>query len=284
MQTVKTGKERSSPWPLDFICDFPIFISWDRIFNEIDTPFCVLQNKVKDIAFCFAYVRDTGFSKDIKVPKEKYVGYIKDYEGATLMGCELNPRIPYTEFSVIIKKQKEGKLDGNLLEEDLKTMSERLKNRYYTTKKLFMADMQRIFTNCREYNPPESEYYKCANILEKQDALCSCPPKTHARDWRPPDPWLRYGTHPSPGELGFPQRQVATLGIPTTKSPDFRCLSMASPRPVAFPGHSRYLIAQRERHQHQHEGVGLTPSFHAAVHGRSRSPHSRTVCFLSCSR
>lgn len=23
------------------------------------------------------------------------------------MGCELNPRIPYTEFSVIIKKQKE---------------------------------------------------------------------------------------------------------------------------------------------------------------------------------
>lgn len=35
------------------------------------------------------------------------MGYIKDYEGATLMGCELNPSIPYTEFSVIIKKQKE---------------------------------------------------------------------------------------------------------------------------------------------------------------------------------
>lgn len=48
-----------------------------------------------------------GFSKEIKIPKAKYVGYIKDYEGATLMGCELNPQIPYTEFSVIIKKQKE---------------------------------------------------------------------------------------------------------------------------------------------------------------------------------
>lgn len=48
-----------------------------------------------------------GFSKEIKIPRTKYVGYIKDYEGATLMGCELNPRIPYTEFSVIIKKQKE---------------------------------------------------------------------------------------------------------------------------------------------------------------------------------
>uniref|UniRef100_A0A8C5T6K0 histone acetyltransferase n=1 Tax=Malurus cyaneus samueli TaxID=2593467 RepID=A0A8C5T6K0_9PASS len=193
--------------------------------------------------YAIGYFKKQGFSKDIKVPKAKYVGYIKDYEGATLMGCELNPRIPYTEFSVIIKKQKEiiKKLierkqaqirkvypglscfkDGvrqipiesipgismyqSLLMQnrntllfslpkshqsawpfmepvkrteapgyyevirfpmDLKTMSERLKNRYYVSKKLFMADLQRVFTNCREYNPPESEYYKCANILEK---------------------------------------------------------------------------------------------------------------------
>lgn len=50
---------------------------------------------------------------------------------------------------------------------DLKTMSERLRNRYYVSKKLFMADLQRVFTNCKEYNPPESEYYKCASVLEK---------------------------------------------------------------------------------------------------------------------
>ncbi|KAM8979382.1 histone acetyltransferase KAT2B isoform 1-T1 [Sarcophilus harrisii] len=207
--------------------------------------------------YAIGYFKKQGFSKDIKVPKTKYVGYIKDYEGATLMGCELNPRIPYTEFSVIIKKQKEiikklierkqaqirkvypglscfkdgvrqipiesipgiretgwkpsGKERGkepkdpdqlystlkNILQQvkshqsawpfmepvkrteapgyyevirfpmDLKTMSERLKNRYYVSKKLFMADLQRVFTNCKEYNPPESEYYKCANILEK---------------------------------------------------------------------------------------------------------------------
>uniref|UniRef100_A0A8C1SH99 histone acetyltransferase n=1 Tax=Cyprinus carpio TaxID=7962 RepID=A0A8C1SH99_CYPCA len=207
--------------------------------------------------YAIGYFKKQGFSKDIKVPKSKYVGYIKDYEGATLMGCELNPCIPYTEFSVIIKKQKEiikklierkqaqirkvypglscfkegvrqiaiESIPGirmshlyvflkelitnlkdpdqlystlkNILQQvkshqnawpfmepvkkneapgyyqvirfpmDLKTMSERLKSRYYTTRKLFMADMQRIFTNCREYNPPESEYYKCANLLEK---------------------------------------------------------------------------------------------------------------------
>ncbi|XP_008329849.1 histone acetyltransferase KAT2B [Cynoglossus semilaevis] len=205
--------------------------------------------------YAIGYFKKQGFSKDIKVSKAKYVGYIKDYEGATLMGCELNPSIPYTEFSVIIKKQKEiikklierkqaqirkvypglscfkegvrqipiecipgiretgwkpvGK--GKEMKDpdqlystlktilqhvkshqnawpfmepvkkteapgyyqeirfpmDLKTMSERLKSRYYTTRKLFMADMQRIFTNCREYNLPESEYYKCANLLEK---------------------------------------------------------------------------------------------------------------------
>ncbi|KAF5893175.1 histone acetyltransferase KAT2B-like, partial [Clarias magur] len=57
--------------------------------------------------YAIGYFKKQGFSKDIKVPKAKYVGYIKDYEGATLMGCELNPSIPYTEFSVIIKKQKE---------------------------------------------------------------------------------------------------------------------------------------------------------------------------------
>jgi len=50
---------------------------------------------------------------------------------------------------------------------DLKTMGDRLKRGYYITKKLFIADMLRIFTNCRTYNSAETEYYRCANILEK---------------------------------------------------------------------------------------------------------------------
>ncbi|XP_051987279.1 histone acetyltransferase KAT2A-like isoform X1 [Xyrauchen texanus] len=208
--------------------------------------------------YAIGYFKKQGFSKDIKVPKTRYLGYIKDYEGATLMECELNPRIPYTELSHIIKRQKEiikklierkqnqirkvypgltcfkegvrqipvESIPGiretgwkpsakeksskelkdpdllynmlkNLLAQikthpdawpfmepvkkseapdyyevirfpiDLKTMTERLKNRYYVTKKLFIADLQRVITNCREYNPPDSEYCKCANTLEK---------------------------------------------------------------------------------------------------------------------
>lgn len=50
---------------------------------------------------------------------------------------------------------------------DLKTMTDRLKARYYVTRRLFIADMTRIFTNCRLYNSPDTEYYRCANALEK---------------------------------------------------------------------------------------------------------------------
>ena len=57
--------------------------------------------------YAIGYFKKQGFSKEIKLNKNVYNGYIKDYEGATLMGCELNPRIIYTEFTAIIRKQKE---------------------------------------------------------------------------------------------------------------------------------------------------------------------------------
>lgn len=50
---------------------------------------------------------------------------------------------------------------------DLKTMETRLKNFYYVHKRLFIADMNRIVTNCRLYNSPETEYFRSANLLEK---------------------------------------------------------------------------------------------------------------------
>ncbi|KAL4226662.1 Histone acetyltransferase kat2b [Mactra antiquata] len=207
--------------------------------------------------FAIGYFKKQGFSKDIKLAKSAYLGYIKDYEGATLMGCELNPRICYTEFSKTIRKQKEivkkiieqkqekfskvfpgltcfkdgvrhipiesipglqecgwrpppektkeTVMDSDQLYNifktmlqhckthasawpflkpvekseapdyydyikfpmDLRTMTDRLKNRYYVHKKLFVSDMTRIFTNCRSYNKPDTEYYKCANTMER---------------------------------------------------------------------------------------------------------------------
>lgn len=207
--------------------------------------------------YAIGYFKKQGFSKDIRMQKSSYIGYIKDYEGATLMHCAINSRIQYTEFSTIIRKQKEivkqlmekkqteirkvypglkcfqegvrqipvESIPGiretgwkpsltkseddtadadhlqtqlkNILTQvknhasswpfqrpveiseapdyydhikypmDLRTMTDRLKSGYFSSKKLFIADMMRIFTNCRTYNAPETEYYKCANTVER---------------------------------------------------------------------------------------------------------------------
>lgn len=198
--------------------------------------------------YAIGYFKKQGFTIDIKLPKASYLGYIKDYEGATLMGCQLDSSIVYTLFSSVMRKQKEiirklidmkqqellrqnpnlalrcnqssANNDANsqgsgdrksksrdddklyyhlktVLNQvknhpsawpfikpvevseapdyydhiknpmDLKTMSERLKNRHYSNKRIFVADMNRIFTNCRTYNAMDTEYYKCANVLER---------------------------------------------------------------------------------------------------------------------
>ncbi|EDO43844.1 predicted protein [Nematostella vectensis] len=207
--------------------------------------------------YAIGYFKKQGFSKEIKIPKASYTGYIKEYEGATLMHCQVNSCIQYTEFSTIIRKQKEivkklmsrkqeqirrvypgltcfkegvrqipvesipgisetgwrssmnksvtKEADPSVLQTqlkniltqvknhasawpfqkpveraeapdyyehikypmDLKTMTERLKSGYYSSKKLFVADMRRIFQNCRTYNSPDTEYYKCANTVER---------------------------------------------------------------------------------------------------------------------
>ncbi|KAK2829595.1 hypothetical protein Q7C36_017585 [Tachysurus vachellii] len=168
-----------------------------------------------------------GFSKDIKVPKSRYLGYIKIIkklierkqsqirkvypgltcfkEGVRQIPVESIPGIRETGWKPSAKEKNKELKDPDLLYNilknllaqikthpdawpfmepvkkseapdyydiikfpiDLKTMTERLKNRYYVTKKLFIADLQRVITNCREYNPPDSEYCKCANTLEK---------------------------------------------------------------------------------------------------------------------
>lgn len=201
------------------------------------------------------YFKKQGFTQNIKVARPIYAGYIKEYEHATLMHCELHPSLVYTQFSTVIRRQKEitkeliaqrqqdvQKIHAGLtcfkegvrsipvesipglrecgwkpqaraqrtarpLEEsadpaklatlfsavlaavkqhtnawpfakpvnaldvpdyydvikypmDLRTMGERLKKDYYVTRRLFMADMARIFSNCRLYNSPDTEYFR----------------------------------------------------------------------------------------------------------------------------
>lgn len=57
--------------------------------------------------FAVGYFRKQGFSQSISLAKQIYAGYIKEYEGATLMGCELHPKIIYTQFSSMVRRQKD---------------------------------------------------------------------------------------------------------------------------------------------------------------------------------
>nr|XP_010595324.1 nucleosome-remodeling factor subunit BPTF isoform X12 [Loxodonta africana] len=49
---------------------------------------------------------------------------------------------------------------------DLATMEERVQRRYYERLTEFVADMTKIFDNCRYYNPSDSPFYQCAEVLE----------------------------------------------------------------------------------------------------------------------
>ncbi|CAH8382788.1 unnamed protein product [Eruca vesicaria subsp. sativa] len=50
---------------------------------------------------------------------------------------------------------------------DLKTIAKRVESEeYYVTLDMFVADVRRMFNNCRSYNSPETMYYKFATRLE----------------------------------------------------------------------------------------------------------------------
>ncbi|KAI9839666.1 MAG: histone acetyltransferase [Sarea resinae] len=57
--------------------------------------------------YATGYFRKQGFTKEITLPKPVWMGYIKDYEGRTLMLCTMLPRMRYLEVGRMIFKQKE---------------------------------------------------------------------------------------------------------------------------------------------------------------------------------
>ncbi|KAK4109470.1 histone acetyltransferase GCN5 [Canariomyces notabilis] len=57
--------------------------------------------------YATGYFQKQGFTKEISLDKSIWMGYIKDYEGGTLMQCSLLPRIRYLEVGRMLLKQKE---------------------------------------------------------------------------------------------------------------------------------------------------------------------------------
>jgi histone acetyltransferase len=57
--------------------------------------------------YATGYFQKQGFTKEVSLEKSAWMGYIKDYEGGTLMQCSMVPRIRYLEVGRMLLKQKE---------------------------------------------------------------------------------------------------------------------------------------------------------------------------------
>jgi histone acetyltransferase len=58
--------------------------------------------------YAIGYFKKQGFTKEITLDKPKWMGYIKDYEGGTIMQCSMLPRVRYLEQGRMLLKQKEA--------------------------------------------------------------------------------------------------------------------------------------------------------------------------------
>ncbi|XP_052185154.1 histone acetyltransferase GCN5 [Diospyros lotus] len=54
------------------------------------------------------YFIKQGFTKEIYLEKERWHGYIKDYDGGILMECKIDPKLPYTDLSTMIRRQRQA--------------------------------------------------------------------------------------------------------------------------------------------------------------------------------
>jgi len=205
--------------------------------------------------YAIGYFRKQGFTKTIHLPRKNWLGFIKDYDGGTLMECIIDKRVNYMRIPEMILSQRKAVHDKikelsnshvkhkgglnslknekgiiniaeipgikesgwkppQLSEEELNALQLNLKEvilkikdhpaswpflkpvdrrevpdyyevikdpvdlelvekrveagNYYITKEIFLADVKRMCENCRTYNHPETEYYKCANDLETE--------------------------------------------------------------------------------------------------------------------
>ena len=57
--------------------------------------------------YAIGYFKKQGFTKEITLEKPRWMGYIKDYEGGTIMQCTMVLRIRYLEVGRMLLKQKE---------------------------------------------------------------------------------------------------------------------------------------------------------------------------------
>ncbi|KAE8803666.1 putative histone acetyltransferase GCN5 [Hordeum vulgare] len=54
------------------------------------------------------YFVKQGFTKEITFDKERWQGYIKDYDGGILMECKIDQKLPYVDLATMIRRQRQA--------------------------------------------------------------------------------------------------------------------------------------------------------------------------------
>jgi histone acetyltransferase len=58
--------------------------------------------------FAVVFFKKQGFSKEITLDRSVWAGYIKDYEGGTIMQCTMLRKVNYLDKVSIISQQREA--------------------------------------------------------------------------------------------------------------------------------------------------------------------------------
>ncbi|XP_072023147.1 nucleosome-remodeling factor subunit NURF301-like, partial [Amphiura filiformis] len=114
------------------------------------------------------YICPNCQSKSIKGTKEQKPLSTKDYEQLKKIVRQLESHkmawpflepvsdIDAPDYYQVIKEPM-----------DLSVVEAKVKKKDYNKLHEFMADVSKIFDNCRYYNPSDSPFYQCADVLEK---------------------------------------------------------------------------------------------------------------------
>ncbi|KAI1320441.1 histone acetyltransferase [Mortierella claussenii] len=58
--------------------------------------------------YAIGYFKKQGFTKEITLDRSIWMGYIKDYEGGTIMQCTMVPRVKYLEGNTLLQTQRKA--------------------------------------------------------------------------------------------------------------------------------------------------------------------------------
>ena len=83
-----------------------------RLMNHIKEYAKEKENMTHRITFAdnnaVGYFQKQGFTKEIMMEREKWYGYIKEYDGGTIMECQLDGHVSYVDFVNQIREQRKA--------------------------------------------------------------------------------------------------------------------------------------------------------------------------------